>query len=111
MKTPVDAFVKSPAVRETLMAAPESTTPSGPLPLAEAPALAPFHSNSGFDGIRDIQSSDTDEPKKESKPADVATNEILFGSFPLNPGTVSSAGRRQASAPRESCSGDIDWLA
>jgi hypothetical protein len=69
------------------MAASESTTPSGPLPLAEAPALALFHSDSGFDGRRDVQSSDTDELlfKKASKPADGATNEILFGSFRLIP--------------------------
>jgi hypothetical protein len=67
------------------MAASESTTPSGPLPLAEALALALFHSDSGFDGRRDVQSSDTDELlfKKASKPADGATNEILFGPFRL----------------------------
>ena len=84
MTTPVDAFVKSPAVRETLMAAPESTTPSGPLPLAEAPALAPFHSDSGFDRRRDVQSPNNDQ-LKPSKPAGATASEVSFGPFRLLP--------------------------
>jgi DNA-binding winged helix-turn-helix (wHTH) protein len=80
------AFVKPP-VRETIMPASGSTTPSGRLPLAEAPALAPFHSDSAFEERRDVHTSDTDQPlfKKGSNHADVATSEILFGPFRLLP--------------------------
>jgi DNA-binding winged helix-turn-helix (wHTH) protein len=64
-----------------------STTPSGRLPLAEAPALAPFHSDSAFDERRDVQSSDTVQPlfKKGSNHAAAAMSEILFGPFRLLP--------------------------
>ena len=37
------------------------TMPSERLHLADAPALAPFHSDLGFDGRRDVQSLDTDQ--------------------------------------------------
>jgi DNA-binding winged helix-turn-helix (wHTH) protein len=86
MEAPVDAFRKSP-VREIIMPASGSTTPSGCLPLAEAPALAPFHSDSAFDERREVQTLDTDQPlfKKGSNQADVVTSEILFGPFRLLP--------------------------
>src|SRR5215831_20243974 len=38
-----------------------SRTPSERLHLADAPALAPFHSDSGFDARRDVQSPHTDK--------------------------------------------------
>jgi DNA-binding winged helix-turn-helix (wHTH) protein len=85
METPVDAFRKS-RVREIIIPASGSTTPSGCLPLAEAPALAPLLSDSAFDERRDVRTSDTDQPLfKGSNHADVATSEILFGPFRLLP--------------------------
>jgi DNA-binding winged helix-turn-helix (wHTH) protein len=87
MTTAVNTLVKSPAMRETIKPASESTTPSGRFPLAEAPALAPFHSDSGFDRRRDVQSPNTNQRlfKTASKPADAAAGEILFGSFRVLP--------------------------
>ena len=61
-----------------------STTPSARLQLAEAPALAPFHSDSGLDGRRDVQSLDTDR-LKPSEPAGATTSEVSFGPFRLLP--------------------------
>ena len=77
METPVDAFRKS-RVREIIIPASGSTTPSGCLPLAEAPTA--------FDERRDVRTSDTDQPLfKGSNHADVATSEISFGPFRLLP--------------------------
>jgi DNA-binding winged helix-turn-helix (wHTH) protein len=61
-----------------------STTPSARLRLADAPTLAPFHSDSGFDGRRDVQSPHTDQ-LKPSKPAGATTSEVSFGPFRLLP--------------------------
>jgi DNA-binding winged helix-turn-helix (wHTH) protein len=58
--------------------------PSERLQLADAPALVPFHSDSGFDGRRDLQSPHTD-PLKPSKPASATTSEVSFGPFRLLP--------------------------
>jgi DNA-binding winged helix-turn-helix (wHTH) protein len=60
-----------------------SRTPFGRLQLADAPVLAPFHSDSGLDRTRDVQSPHT-EPLKPSKPAG-ATSEVSFGPFRLLP--------------------------
>ena len=61
-----------------------SRTPSERLHLADAPALAPFHSDSGFGVRRRVQSPDTD-PLKPSKPAGATTSEVSFGPFRLLP--------------------------
>jgi DNA-binding winged helix-turn-helix (wHTH) protein len=61
-----------------------STTPSERSQLAAAPALAPFHSDSGFDRRRDVQIPHTDQ-LKPSKPADATTREVSFGPFRLLP--------------------------
>jgi DNA-binding winged helix-turn-helix (wHTH) protein len=61
-----------------------STTPSERLQLAAAPALAPFHSDSGFDRRRDVKSPDTDQVKP-SEPAVATTSEVSFGPFRLLP--------------------------
>ena len=62
----------------------ELRTPSERLQLAGAPALAPFHFDSGFDGRRDVQSLDTDQ-LKPSEPACSTTSEVSFGPFRLLP--------------------------
>jgi DNA-binding winged helix-turn-helix (wHTH) protein len=54
------------------------------LQLAAAPALAPFHSDSGFDRRRDVKSPDTDQVKP-SEPAVATTSEVSFGPFRLLP--------------------------
>jgi DNA-binding response OmpR family regulator len=61
-----------------------STMPSERLHLhlADAPALAPFRSDSGFDGRRDVQSLDTDQ-LKPSEPAGPTRGEVSFGPFRL----------------------------
>ena len=46
--------------------------------------LVPFHSDSGFDRRRDVQSPHTDQ-LKPSKPAGAATSEVSFGPFRLFP--------------------------
>jgi DNA-binding winged helix-turn-helix (wHTH) protein len=61
-----------------------SRAPFERLQLADAPVLAPFHSDLGFGVRRRVQSPHTD-PLKPSKPADAATSEILFGPFRLLP--------------------------
>jgi DNA-binding winged helix-turn-helix (wHTH) protein len=61
-----------------------STTPSERLQLAEAPALAPVHSDSGFCVRRRVQSPHTDQ-LKPSKPAGATTSEFSFGPFRLFP--------------------------
>ena len=61
-----------------------SRTPSERLHLADAPALAPFHSDSGFGVRRRVQSPHT-EPLKPSKPAGATTSEASFGPFRLLP--------------------------
>jgi DNA-binding winged helix-turn-helix (wHTH) protein len=52
------------------------------LQLADAPVLAPFHSDSGCDGTRDVQTLDTNT-LKPSKPAGASTSEVSFGPFRL----------------------------
>jgi DNA-binding winged helix-turn-helix (wHTH) protein len=61
-----------------------SRMPSERLHLAGAPALAPFHSDSGFGVRRRVQSPHTDQ-LKPSKPAGATTSEVSFGSFRLLP--------------------------
>jgi DNA-binding winged helix-turn-helix (wHTH) protein len=71
---------KGPEVRPFV----RSTMPSERLHLADAPALAPFHSASGFDGRRDVQRLDTDQ-LKPSEPAGATRGEVSFGPFRLLP--------------------------
>jgi DNA-binding winged helix-turn-helix (wHTH) protein len=61
-----------------------STMPSERFHLADAPTLAPFHSDSGFDGRREVQSLDT-EQLKPSEPAGATRREVSFGPFRLLP--------------------------
>jgi hypothetical protein len=84
-----------------------SRTPSERLQLADARVLDRFNSDSGFGVRRRVQSPDTDR-LKPSKPAGATTSEVSFGPFRLD---VSSAGRRQTSAPRESRHAYTHYLA
>ena len=86
MEAPVDALGKAP-VREIIVPASGSTSPSGCLPLVETPALAPLRSDSAADERRDVHASDTDRLlfEKGSNHADVATSEVVFGPFRLLP--------------------------
>jgi hypothetical protein len=61
-----------------------SRTPSERLHLADAPALAPFHSDSGFGVRRRVQSPHIDR-LKPNKPAGATTREVSFGPFRLLP--------------------------
>jgi DNA-binding winged helix-turn-helix (wHTH) protein len=61
-----------------------STTPSERLQLADAPALAPFHSDARF-GVRGRVQSPHTEQLKPNKPAGVTTSEVSFGPFRLLP--------------------------
>jgi Transcriptional regulatory protein, C terminal len=79
-----DNFPKYPARRETAIAGSETPAPAERLQLIGAPALAPFHSDSGFGVRRHVQSPDTD-PLKTSEPLGGTTGEISFGPFRLLP--------------------------
>jgi DNA-binding winged helix-turn-helix (wHTH) protein len=69
------------------MRASESTTASGPLVWAKAPAVAQFDSAPRLDVRRAVQSPDTDKPlfEKPTGPAGAAPADVSFGSFRLLP--------------------------